>query len=351
MFNAIGDYLAKGARHYPTHILTHSFPASSPLVGEGIFVNDPTSVISVTTCPVCGCVNTDNVKACQKCGTPIPQQPKEPCGGPMKLSFSPTGLEQFIGRFFQCGQRISHSGNVCCYGSIRNRQLYYSPDPKPNFFSLHGDDTSVILGSNDAMPPTGWGGKAVLLSELFYVDDAQNKIDINPGPFRRLFPEKKSHPRFSRKRMNKRRTQWLQFFLDYITAIRQTDAAKPKQKYTRPSFKKVRNWFVANFAGASKCPRTYRRDIDEMTASSKAMGTYDKRDEIVRAIWVQLDDPKFLFAKKTCDVIVNELAKVKAKETDASTSSLSGSKAAWETGGRTISVAPALDVDKDLRAL
>jgi len=148
---------------------------------------------------------------------------------------------------------------------------------------------------------------------------------------------------------HKRRNEWLQFFVAYITAIRQADAGKPKKKYKRPGFKYIRDWFVATQAGASKCPRTYRRDIEEMTAPSKANDAYDKRDRLVKLIWSRIEDPDFIFAPKTTEVILRELAKIKSEGTVDSESFRSDRTAAWENGSRTVSVNPDLDIDHDLR--
>ena len=73
--------------------------------------------------------------------------------------FARKGLEAFIARKFGCAETV-HSGNVCCFGTVMGRELHYSAAPKPNFYSMHGPETSVILGSNDANVPDGWKGRA-----------------------------------------------------------------------------------------------------------------------------------------------------------------------------------------------
>ena len=347
MFNWIGNYFARRIESPQTSDLSYSLPARSPLIKEGIFVVDASRPATFAECPRCGSVVSIGDASCKGCRAPIP-----PTASPIENTlFSPPGLELFIGRFFGCGTNIVHSGNVCCYGTVRRRRFYYCDNPRPNFYPLHDSDTSIILGSNEASPPPDWPGRAVLLSELFSLDESGRKIVAHRAPIRYLFPDNYSRPRFGRNRTNKRRNDWLQFFLDYIATIRTTDKGKRKSKYKRPGFKKIRDWFVANIAGASKCPRTYRRDIEEMTAPSpdKSNGTYDKRDHLVKFIWDHIEDPNFLFAPKAPEVILRELAKIKAEGTVDSASFLSDRTAAWENGSRTVSVNPDLDIDHDLR--
>ena len=347
MFNSIGTYLARKVHHHPADDLTEVVPVGSPLLSEGIFVEDYNHPETLVVCPSCGGVSCYGEK-CDGCGAPIPstvEQWESSC-------FSHVGLEKFIGRFFGCGRGIVHSGNVCCYGTIRHRQFFYCPNPKPNFFSMHGEDASIIFGSNEATQPTGWRGRAVLLSELFSVDEANHKIVAQPGPLNHLFPEKAKQPRFTRIRMNKRRNEWLQYLLNYISGIQQTDQSKRKRKYKRPGFKQIRDWFVANIAGASTSPRTYRRDIEGMTSFDDEHDAYDKRDHLVNFIWSHIEDPDFLFAPKATEVILRELAKINADGTIDSEAFCTGRTPAWEGDStRTLRSAPTLDIDKDLRTL
>ena len=345
MFNVIGNHLAIGGSGPQIPELTRPLPASSPLLAKGIFIKDARHPATLAECPRCGGIVAIRDATCRGCHAPIPLSAEQL----VNALFSHVGLEIFIKGFFGCSAAITHSGNVCCFGFLRHRQFYYCDDPRPNFYPLHGPDTSIILGSNEASPPSDWAGRAVLLSELFSLDETGTKIVANRGPLNYIFPEISSRPRFSRNRTNKRRTLWLQFFLDYITAIRQADAGKPKKKYKRPGFKYIRDWFVATQAGASKCPRTYRRDIEEMTAPSKANDAYDKRDRLVKYILEHLEDPKILFAPKTTEAILRELAKIKSEGTVDSESFRSDRTAAWENGSRTVSVNPDLDIDHDLR--
>lgn len=345
MFNVIGNHLAIGGSGPKISELPRLLPASSPLLAKGIFIKDARHPATLAECPRCGGVVAIRDATCSGCHAPIPLSAEQL----VNALFSNVGLELFIKGFFGCSAAITHSGNVCYFGALRRRQFYYCADPRPNFYPLHGPDTSIILGSNEASPPPSWTGRAVLLSELFSLDESGTKIVANRGPLNYIFPEISSRPRFSRNRTNKRRTQWLQFFLDYITAIRKKDAGKPKKKYKRPGFKYIRDWFVASSAGASKCPRTYRRDIEEMTAPSKTKGAYDKRDRLVKLIWSRIEDPDFIFAPKTTEVILRELAKIKSEGTVDSESFRSDRTAAWENGSRTVSVNPTLDLDHDLR--
>ena len=345
MFNVIGNHLAIGGSGPQIPELTRPLPASSPLLAKGIFIKDARHPATLAECPRCGGIVAIRDATCSGCHAPIPLSAEQL----VNALFSHVGLEIFIKGFFGCSATITHSGNVCCYGTVRRRRFYYCDNPRPNFYPLHDSDTSIILGSNEASPPSDWPGRAVLLSELFSLDESGRKIVAHRAPIRYLFPDNYSRPRFGRNRTNKRRNDWLQFFLDYIATIRTTDKGKRKSKYKRPGFKKIRDWFVANIAGASKCPRTYRRDIEEMTAPSpdKSNGTYDKRDHLVKFIWDHIEDPNFLFAPKAPEVILRELAKIKAEGTVDSASFLSDRTAAWENGSRTVSVNPNLDLDPD----
>ena len=149
MFNWIGNYFARRIESRQTSDLSYSFPARSPLIKEGIFVVDASRPATFAECPRCGSVVSIGDASCKGCRAPIP-----PTASPIENTlFSPPGLELFIGRFFGCGTGIVHSGNVCCYGTVRRRRFYYCDNPRPNFYPLHDSDTSIILGSNEASPP------------------------------------------------------------------------------------------------------------------------------------------------------------------------------------------------------
>ena len=86
-----------------------------------------------------------------------------------------------------------------------------------------------------------------------------------------------------------------------------------------------------------------------MTTPSKSKDAYDKRDRLVKLIWSRIEDPDFIFAPKTTEVILRELNKIKSMGTVDSDAFRSDRTAAWENGSRTVSVNPDLDIDHDLR--
>ena len=283
------------------------------------------------------------------------------------------GLEKFIARKFGCPEFV-HAGNVCCFGTVNGRELHYSAAPLPNFYNMHGPEASIIIGSNSADVPSGWKGHAALLSNVFTVEDGQ--IVVVKSGMRMLFPAtgdpKKTN---GSKKQNARLQFWLEYLCDYIASRQQKYGVLTAQSaydtrkqyrgkydprdFIRPKPRDVLKHLRAKSSVAIKSDQTIRRDIkgfSEFNPKKNKTQVYDKRDELVAAIWKNIDDPQFVLNPKTLKAITDEMYRLKTLQIGYDADAASG-KAAFEDDAdangrnptRTIAVDPNLDIDKDIR--
>ena len=287
--------------------------------------------------------------------------------------FARKGLERFIARKFCCPELI-HAGNVCCFGTVNGRELHYSAAPLPNFYNMHGPEASIIIGSNSADVPSGWKGHAALLSNVFTVEDGH--IVVVKSGMRMLFPAtgdpKKTN---GSKKQNARLQFWLEYLCDYIAsrqqkygvltaqsaydARRQYRGKYDPRDFIRPKPRDVLKHLRARSSVAIKSDQTIRRDIkgfSEFNPKKNKTQVYDKRDELVAAIWKNIDDPQFVLNPKTLKAITDEMYRLKTLQigydADAATAKTGFEDDADANGRnstRTIAVEPGLDIDKDLR--
>ena len=289
--------------------------------------------------------------------------------------FARKGLERFIARKFGCPEFI-HAGNVCCFGNVHGRDLHYSAAPRPNFYSMHGPEASIIIGSNSADVPPGWKGHAALLSNVFTVEDGQ--IVVAKSGMRMLFPAT-GEPRKSggSKKQNARLRFWLEYLCEHIAALQQKygvlssqSAYDPRRKhlgkcdlrdFVRPKPGDVLKHLRAKSSVAIKSDQTIRRDIkgfSEFDPKKNKTQVYDKRDGLVAAIWKHIDDPQFVLNPKTLKAITDEMQRLRTPEADSPAVAVAP-KAGFEDDAdangrnptRTVAVEPALNIDKDLRSL
>ena len=331
-FNDIGDFLSASSETGDSAQYKVDLPPDDILVKEGIFRKDGNTFV-----------------------------------------FARKGLEAFVARRFSCPELV-HSGNVCCFGTVDGRTLYYSAAPRPNFFNMHGAEASIIIGSNSADIPAGWKGRAVLLSALFTVKDG--KIVVVKSGMKAIFPGS-GEPKNTKgsKKPHARRRFWLEYLCDYLATRQQkygvlsgqpsrTSRKVPQVKYdpkdfTRPKPKDVLAWFTANTSLTLITDQTPRRDIKAFTVfdpKKDKTQVYDKRDELIAAIWKNIDNPEFVLNPKTLKAINDEMARLKAPRLGILAETAAIAKSAFEdnadANGRnsspTIAVDSDLDVDKTI---
>ena len=288
--------------------------------------------------------------------------------------FARKGLEEFIARTFGCTELV-HSGNVCCFGTVRGQELHYSAAPLPNFYSMHGPETSIIIGSNKADVPPGWKGRAALLSNVFTVKDGA-ALTVKSG-MKMLFPASgEQRQTKGSKKPNVRRRFWLEYLCDYISTLQQKygvisgkpalgQRRSPRGKYDPRDFKRPKPkddlaWMRRKSSVTIISDQTTRRDIkafDEFDPKKNKTQVYDKRDDLISAIWKNIDDPQFVLNGKTLKAILDEMARLKAPQIGYLAETAATAKSGWEDDAddsghgstRTIAVDPGLDIDKDLR--
>ena len=290
--------------------------------------------------------------------------------------FTRKGLEEFIARTFDCPELV-HSGNACGFGTVRGRDLYYSAAPLPNFYSMHGPETSVIIGSNCADVPPRWVGRAALLSNLFTVKDG--RVAVVKSGMKMLFPTCGEHRQVKGSRKpNARRKFWLEYLCDYIVTRQQkygvltgdpaTDSRKlsrlkiDPRDFARPKPKDVLGWMKRKRSLSISSDQTTRRDIksfDMFDPKKDKTQVYDKRDKLIAGIWHHIDDPRFVLNPKTLKAITDEMARIDAPEISCYAGTAATARAAFEDDAdangrnptRTTAVEPRIDIDKDFRYL
>ena len=290
------------------------------------------------------------------------------------FAFTRKGLEAFIARRFGCKDEPIHSSNFCSFGTVNGRELHYCAAPKPNFYSMHGPETSVIIGSNDADVPHDWRGHAALLSNMFTVRDGAI-VTVKSG-MKQIFPAT-GEPRKPRgaKKDNVRRCCWLEFLCDHITHLQMKYGVMktPSQRYpvslatalrnvcasdfARPKPGAILQWFKTKKSVTITSDRTVRRDIASFAAFRPGVDAYDKRDALIAAVWKKIDDPKFALDPATLVKITTAMSLIKAPHPGRYADVSASGKAAFEddadsTGrnpSRTIAVGHGIDIDKDLR--
>lgn len=275
--------------------------------------------------------------------------------------FDRKGLERAIAGKFGIQTQLIHIGNVCSFGTFRGRQLFYSSNPNRNFYSLYGEDASLILGSNTAEIPDGWKGRAVLLSALFTV--VNGSIAFTRNALDRLIPRTGASNRHSatRKKPNARRTDYLEFFCEHISNLQAAVRKDPgiKKRIRRPKPREILRWLRENTACTIKNDRTIRRDLEAFEKYDPKSNAFDKRDGLIAAIWKHIDNPRIALNPKTLDSIIDEMAKINKEDVSQAGADLLLSKTAWEddadaTGHsptRAILVDGGVNIDKDLRTL
>lgn len=288
--------------------------------------------------------------------------------------FARKGLEKFIARRFCCPEFV-HAGNVCCFGTVNGRELHYSAAPRPNFYNMHGAEASIIIGSNNADIPPGWKGHAALLSNVFTVKDGAI-LTVKSG-MKMLFPAdgEQKRPAGTRK-PNVRRRVWLEYLCEYISALQQkygVITGKPllgqhrashgkydPRDFKRPKPKDVLAWMRRKTSVTIISDQTIRRDIkafDKFAPKKDKTQVYDKRDDLIAAVWKRIDDPQFVLNANTLKAISDEMARLKAPEIGYLAEAAATAKTGWEDDAddsghgstRTIAVAPDIDFDKELR--
>ena len=288
--------------------------------------------------------------------------------------FARKGLEAFIARKFSCPELV-HAGNVCCFGTVNGRELHYSAAPLPNFYNMHGAEASIIIGSNSADVPSGWKGHAALLSNVFTVQDGA--IHTVKSGMKLLFPASGEHkkPGGSRK-PNARRRFWLEYLCDYISSLQQkygVISGKPvpglrrasrgkydPRDFKRPKPKDVLAWMRRKTSVTIISDQTMRRDIKafkEFDPKKNKTQVYDKRDDLIAAIWKNIDDPQFVLNAKTLQAIMNEMAKLEAPQIGHLAETAATAKTGWEDDAddsghgstRTVAIGPCIDIDKELK--
>ena len=276
-------------------------------------------------------------------------------------TFDRKGLEKAIAKIFSILSPLVHSGNVCSFGTVQRRNLFYSSNPNRNFYSLYGEDASLILGSNTAELPDGWKGRAVLLSALFTVENGE--IAIVRSMLEQLLPRTGISHRHSatRKKPNARRTDYLEYFCEHISNLQEAAQkdASVKKRIRRPKPKEILAWLNRNKACSIKNDRTIRRDLDAFKRYDPKSDAFDKRDGLIAAIWKNIDNPKIVLHSKTLDSIIDEMAKIRRGVYAKPGIDLPMQKTCWKddadaTGHgstRTIRVEGRIDIDKDLRTL
>ena len=277
------------------------------------------------------------------------------------FAFSRKGLERFLARRFGKDHKdVVHSGNACCLGTVQGRTLYYSTAPRPNFFSLHGEDTSVILGSNGADVPRDWKGRAVLLSNLFTVKDG--KIVFVKAGLKLILPASGEPRKASRARKpHARRKFWLEFLCHYVSDLQQgKDMAGGRRaaQLARPTAAEVLEWLRSNTRVTITSERTIRRDIKAFESFDPNKDAYDKRDGLISGIWKHLEDPEFVQNPKTLQAITDEMARIDAPEVGGYAVTAAFAKTLFEDDAdanrrnptRTIAADHGMDIDKDLSA-
>ena len=288
--------------------------------------------------------------------------------------FSRKGLEKFIARTFGCAELV-HSGNVCCFGTVRGQELHYSAAPLPNFYSMHGPETSIIIGSNKADVPPGWKGRAALLSNVFTVKDG--RVVLVKSGMKMLFPASgEPRPAKGSKKPNVRKKYYLEYFCDYITTRQQKYGVlsfeRPRtsrrparikvdpRDFIRPRPKELLACMKKKLSVGDISEQTVRRDIKGFSVFNPKKDktqVYDKRDELLAAIWKNIDNLEFVLSPNTLKAITDEMARIEAPELGGLAETAATAKTGWEDDAddsghgstRTIAVEPGLDIDKDLR--
>ncbi len=285
--------------------------------------------------------------------------------------FARKGLEQFIARKFCCPELI-HAGNVCCFGTVNGRELHYSAAPLPNFYNMHGSEASIIIGSNSADVPSGWKGHAALLSNVFTVEAGQ--IVVVKSGMRMLFPSSGEPKKPSgSKKPNSRLQLWLEYLCEHIASLQQKygvltgkSAYDTRRQYrgkydmrdfVRPKPGDILMHMRAKASVTITSEQTIRRDIkgfSEFNPKKNKTQVYDKRNELVAAIWKNIDNPQFVLNPKTLRAITDEMNRLKAPRIgyDAATAQAAFEDDADANGrnpSRTIAVQPSLDLDKVMR--
>lgn len=284
--------------------------------------------------------------------------------------FAPKGLEAFIARKFCCPELL-HAGNVCCFGTVNGRQLHYSAAPRPNFYNLHGAEASIIIGSNSADIPSGWKGHAALLSNVFTVKDGE--ILTASSGMKMLFPASGEQKKpAGTKKPNVRRRFWLEYLCDHISTLQQkygviTGKPLPGQRrascgkydprdFKRPKPKNVLAWMRKKTSVTIVSDQTTRRDIkafEEFDPKKNKTQVYDKRDNLIAAVWKRIDDPTFVLNPRTLMAILDEMAKLKAPEIGPLAETAATAMTAWEDDAdasghgstRTVAVAPDINFE------
>lgn len=229
-----------------------------------------------------------------------------------RWTYSSEGMARFLAKRLDLGE-IREFGGVFHLGRHGRENIYYSSSPPSIFFGTHRENASIIIGAENCELPVWWTGRAALLGEMFYLDDA-GEIAASRDAVGRVLPQGTGlakHP--MRRKIHERRMAWLRFFTAYFAGPYLP--SRIHKNHVR--FDVVRDWFFRNAAPAPRSLRTYQRDIVDFTHFNEESDLYDKREELIAVLWKYAADPKFPHGPEIAHHITELVLKLKKEEEGA----------------------------------